>query len=201
MNNSRIILASASPRRRELLLGIGLPFEVAPSEVEEISLPGERPQDQVRRLALEKAQDVAKRFPEAWVLGADTIVVIDKTILGKPNSTDEACYMLNTLAGRTHEVYTGYTIMRKSGLDQPLVNHVRSLVHIRKLSDQEISDYVASGEPMDKAGSYAIQGLGAAIVRKVEGSYTNVVGLPLCEVAKHLKDLGIFDFLGAKNKG
>jgi septum formation protein len=191
------VLASGSPRRKELLAGIGLEFEVLPSDVEEMALDGELPQDQVCRLALEKAADVAKKRPESWILGADTIVVIDGLILGKPRDAAEAHEMLARLSGRTHEVYTGYAIINSLIPEAQLVRFVNSKVYIRSLTEREIGDYISTGEPMDKAGSYAIQGIGAAVVQSVSGSYTNVVGLPLCEVAQDLKDLGVFDFLRA----
>ncbi len=197
MFQTAIVLASGSPRRKELLASIGLEFEVLPSDVDEIALEGESPQDQVRRLALEKAADVAAKRPGAWILGADTIVVIDGLILGKPRHVDEAHEMLARLSGRIHEVYTGYAIINSMFPDMKRIRSINSKVLIRSLSVGEIEDYVSTGEPLDKAGSYAIQGIGAGIVESVSGSYTNVVGLPLCEVAQDLRDLGIFDFLRA----
>ncbi len=196
--NHRIILASASPRRKELLEAIGVQFIVRPSEVEELMDPDEIPEDQVQRLAFEKASDVAKRYPESWVLGADTIVVIDGRILGKPSDRTEAKYMLSTLSGKTHTVFTGYAILNLSFPGSNIIGFSRSEVLIRQLTRDEIKGYVDTGEPMDKAGAYAIQGVGAAIVEKVYGSYTNVVGLPLCEVGRDFKKLGIFDFLGVQ---
>lgn len=180
--------------------GLGIRFEIVPSMVEEVSLNGETPQDQVSRLAVAKAEDVAKRFPGRWVLGADTIVVIDRRILGKPDDESQARTMLATLAARTHEVFTGYALLNTRFPEHGRVRYVRSGVHIRELSAAEIDAYVSTGEPMDKAGSYAIQGIGSGIVERVNGSYTNVVGLPLCEVARDLKDLGIFDFLKANRE-
>ncbi|MFH0960515.1 MAG: Maf family protein [Pseudomonadota bacterium] len=194
-SNNKIILASASPRRKELLEAIGIEFVVRPSQVEEFMYPEESPERQVQRLAAEKAADIAKKYAGSWVLGADTIVVIDGRILGKPSDRAEAESMLSTLSGRTHNVFTGYSIMNLSFPGSNIVGFSRSEVMIRKLSHDEIQGYVDTGEPMDKAGAYAIQGVGAAIVEKVCGSYTNVVGLPLCEVARDLKKLGIFDFL------
>jgi septum formation protein len=176
---------------------MGLDFEVIPSSIDETALPGERPPDHVSRLAGEKAGEVAALRPESWVLGADTIVVIDDDMLGKPKDRQDAVEMLGRLAGRFHTVFTGYKIM-KGHAAQFAENVVRSEVLIRSLSMQEIEDYIDTGEPMDKAGSYAIQGIGAAIVQSVSGSYTNVVGLPLCEVARDLKTLGIFDFLASR---
>jgi septum formation protein len=193
-----IILASASPRRRELLSSIGLRFQVLPSTVPEETMDHELPQDQVSRLAVAKASEISGRVPGMWVLGADTIVVIDGNILGKPRDVQEAREMLSVLASRTHEVYTGYALVRSDLAAPAVVRWVRSEVHIRSLTAEEIAGYVATGEPMDKAGAYAIQGIGSAIVERISGSYTNVVGLPLCEVTRDLKELGIFDFLAGQ---
>lgn len=189
-----LILASSSPRRKDLLARLGIQFRIVPAEVEEESLNGELPHEQVSRLAHAKAKEISDRFPDSWVLGADTIVVVDGRVLGKPRDREEARSMLDTLAGRTHEVYTGYALMNAAA-GVSLVRWVRSLVTIRSLSPDEIEGYVDTGEPMDKAGSYAVQGIGSGIVESIGGSYTNVVGLPLCEVARDLQQLGIFDFL------
>ncbi|MFH0825364.1 MAG: Maf family protein [Pseudomonadota bacterium] len=194
-NGIHLILASTSPRREELLRSINICFSIVPPDVEEDQLPQESPSDQVCRLALAKASEVAGRFPFKWVLGADTIVVFDGCVLGKPKDVDEAAAMLGTLAGRSHEVYTGYAIVKGAEPHLDRVRWVRSEVTIRPLDGSEVMAYVGSGEPMDKAGAYAIQGIGSGIVRSVCGSYTNVVGLPICEVAGDLKELGIFDFL------
>jgi septum formation protein len=197
MNESEIdlILASASPRRKDLLNEIGVRFSVQPSGVDEIGINGEPPEAQVCRLARAKAREIADRFPNTWVLGADTIVVIDGQILGKPESEEEARSMLRKLSSRTHIVFTGYALINSGLPNAERVRFVRSEVHIRSLTDKEIADYTATGEPMDKAGAYAIQGIGAGIVERISGSYTNVVGLPLCEVTRDLKDLGVLDFL------
>jgi septum formation protein len=195
-----LILASASPRRKDLLTDLGVRFQVLPSSVEETPLEGETPAAQVRRLAEAKARDVARTVSGSWVLGADTIVVIDGEILGKPETIEDAVRMLSTLANRIHTVYTGYALVDPTPPHHARVRHVSSSVHIRALTREEIEAYVGSGEPMDKAGAYAIQGIGAAIVQAVTGSYTNVVGLPLCEVAQDLKELGIFDFLKVNGK-
>lgn len=181
-----------------MLGSIGIPFVVEPSEVEELLQDGESPEVHVQRLADEKASDVAQKYPGSWILGADTIVVIDDRILGKPANVAEAIRMLSTLSGRTHVVYTGYAILNSRFPQMKIVAYVRSEVFIRALSQEEIIGYVRTGEPLDKAGAYAIQGVGAAIVEKVYGSYTNVVGLPLCEVARDFKKLEIFDFLGVE---
>ena len=195
MGESNLILASASPRRQHLLHGAGISFRVIPSDVEECLINGESPEDHVQRLALAKATEVAQRRPGIWVLGADTIVVIDQKILGKPSDVAEAKAMLASLASRTHEVFTGYALVNSGFSGNERVRSVRSQVRIRDLSTEEIAGYVATGEPMDKAGSYAVQGIGSGIVEAISGSYTNVVGLPLCEVLRDLKELGIFDFL------
>jgi septum formation protein len=194
-SNPDLVLASASPRRRALLKRLGMRFEIVPSTVEEIGLDGELPHAQVCRLALAKAREVAERYPDFWVLGADTIVVIDGIILGKPHDEEEAKGMLRRLAARIHEVYTGYALVNAQFPELQTVRYVRSAVRIRELSPLEIEGYVKTGEPMDKAGAYAVQGIGSGIVESISGSYTNVVGLPLCEVARDLKELGIFDFL------
>jgi septum formation protein len=194
------MLASGSPRRRELLHSLGIPFEAAPSSVEEEALEGEPASEQVERLALAKATEIATRFPGRWVLGADTIVVIDHQILGKPRDEDEAVAMLSRLANRLHRVFTGYALINTEFSAQQRIRHVCSRVRIRKLCRDQIAAYVATGEPMDKAGAYAIQGIGAGIVERVFGSYTNVVGLPLCEVAGDLKELGVFDFLAGNGR-
>jgi septum formation protein len=196
-NNYHLVLASASPRRKELLSAIGLRFITEPSDIVEDEIPGESPENMVSRLARLKAAEISVARPRSWILGADTIVVINGRILGKPEDVDDACRMLGLLAGRIHTVFTGYAIINSEFPDREKINYVKSDVLIRPLSSDEIKDYVCTGEPMDKAGSYAIQGLGSGIVQKVEGSYTNVVGLPVCEVAMDLKDMGIFDFLKA----
>jgi septum formation protein len=195
-----LILGSASPRRRDLLSSIGLRFSVEPAQITEDYQQGEKPHDHVCRLALVKTGEVSNRFSSEWVLGADTVVVLDGDILGKPGSVEEAKCMLNRLSDRIHEVYTGYALINHSMPSPARVRWVRSRVKIRGLSESEIDYYVATGEPMDKAGSYAVQGVGAAIVEFIEGSYSNVVGLPLCEVALDLKDLKIFDFLSGPSK-
>ncbi len=190
-----LILASGSPRRKDLLESLGIKFVVIPSDVDESFLANEAPEEGARRLAFEKALEVSKLHEEYWTLGADTVVVIDGKVLGKPTDKHEARLMLGMLTGRTHEVFTGYALVNSRNIESCVTGYSRSEVFIRELNRDEIAEYVESGEPMDKAGAYAIQGLGAAIVQSVNGSYTNVVGLPLCEVARELKRLGIYDFL------
>ena len=190
-----VLLASASPRRLELLREI-LPAEtifVIASHHEEHAEPGETAAERVRRLAREKAEVVAAmEYPPTIrvILGADTEVVVDGESLGKPATAEEARDMLRRLAGRDHEVITGIALMRP-GADDATVDCVSTTVRFRHLSGQDIDEYVASGEPMDKAGAYAIQGGAAAFVTAVEGSYTNVVGLPLEYVGENLPRFGI----------
>lgn len=198
--NIHLILASASPRRKDLLESIGVRFEVIPSEVEESFFPFETPCEGVKRLSFEKAREVSLNNPGYWTLGADTVVVVEDEILGKPVDKEEAKKMLTRLNGRVHEVYTGFALLNSEFDQEKVTGFARSEVFIRELSFDEIVEYVDSGEPMDKAGSYAIQGLGAALVQSVNGSYTNVVGLPLCEVARELKRLNVYDFLKAPEK-
>ena len=192
-----LVLASASPRRRDLLTAIGIHFQVVPANIDEGAADNESPAAHVKRLALAKARQVSEKIPDLWVLGADTIVVKDKQILGKPRDKQEAKRMLSILSHATHTVYTGYALVHARQPEKERIRYVRSNVLIRRLSPEEIATYVGTGEPMDKAGAYAVQGIGAAIVERVSGSYTNVVGLPLCEVTRDLKELGIFDFLGS----
>lgn len=178
-----LVLASASPRRKDLLGSLGLKFSVVPSLIEETPLQDETPRDHVLRLSFEKAREVAGRKQVAgrWFIGSDTIVVHNARLLGKPRDGLEAAAMLRTLSGNSHEVYSGYAVHdRASG--QTLQGAVRTRVTFRRLTEAEIAGYIATGEPHDKAGAYAIQGLGAFLVRTIEGSYTSVVGLPLSEV-------------------
>ena len=171
-----LVLASRSPRRAEILRAQGLTFDVRPAEIDESVLPDEAPAEHVRRLALEKARAIATERPDALVLGSDTIVVIDGEILGKPTDTAHARAMLRRLAGREHQVFSS------AGLVAPAaeaVDHDVTRVRFRDLTDAEIAAYVASGEPMDKAGAYGIQQLGALVVAGIDGCYFNVMGLPL----------------------
>ena len=185
-----IVLASASPRRRELLAALGLSFAVIPSQAPEDELPGETPARHVERLSIAKAADVAGRAQGGrWFIGSDTIVAVDGRLLGKPRDDEDAAAMLRTLSGRGHEVVSGYAIV--DGAAKVRVSAaVTTRVRFRKLTEPEIAGYIASGEPRDKAGAYGIQGLGACLVQAIEGSYTNVVGLPLSEVVTALQELG-----------
>ena len=187
-----IVLASASPRRRELLTQAGFPFEVLASGVAEVRKPGESPIALVLRLAREKAQDVSSRLSpdrqaEAIVLGADTVVVCDTEVLGKPTDEADAHRMLRLLAGRTHQVITGVCILAGDVVETAAEV---TYVTMNTLSDEEISAYVASGEPMDKAGAYAIQGYAGRWIPRVQGCYFNVVGLPLALVTAILEGVG-----------
>lgn len=185
-----LILASASPRRRQLLHEAGVAFTVIPSNTTEELRSGESPEEYALRVAQEKAQDVAARHPGSWVLGADTIVALDDLVLGKPKDEADGLRMLRLLSGRTHRVITAFALL--DGIEQ-VSDHrwIASHVTFKTLTDKQIRDYLATGEPFDKAGAYAVQGLGAALVERVEGSYTNVVGLPVEEVLAALGAVGI----------
>lgn len=180
-----LLLASKSPRRREILTNAGLLFEVRAPDVHESRDHGESPVDYVRRLAQAKAEAVI-RGPEDIALGADTVVVVDNIVLGKPSSPADAVRMLRLLAGRDHEVVTGVCLAARSEL---IVEVETTRVHFGPMNGEEIDGYVASGEPMDKAGAYAIQGLASKFIDRIEGDYFNVVGLPIARVYRHLKSL------------
>lgn len=184
-----IYLASASPRRRELLAQIGVAFEVVSAEVDERLLPGEAPEVYVSRLALAKAQAAHAQHGDRPVLGADTTVVIDDTILGKPSGRAEGVAMLARLSGRSHHVYTGVAVISPDG--EAATRLSVSTVSFRPLTSAEIEAYWASGEPADKAGGYAVQGKGAMFIERLEGSYSGVMGLPLFETAELLRGCGI----------
>lgn len=185
-NVAPLILASGSPRRRELLATAGIPFIVRSRPVEEVHARGESPEAYVRRLAIAKAEAAWERDGEI-VLGADTVVVLDGRVLEKPANAADARAMLRSLSGRTHTVITGICLRHSRGA---LVDAESTLVHFVELEEREIDDYVASGEPMDKAGAYAIQGLASKFVDRIEGCYFNVMGLPLAMVYRHLKSIG-----------
>jgi septum formation protein len=186
----KIILASASPRRYELLKQIKIPFTVQVSKINENKIKMGKPQNWVQNLALEKALDVAQSIDEGLVIGADTVVVKENRVLGKPLTSEEAMSMLNFLSGSTHQVMTGIAIV--NAVNQRIFTDVEiTTVKFRNLTEQEIYSYVASGEPMDKAGAYGIQGLGALLVEGITGCYFNVVGLPLNKLALGLKKFGM----------
>jgi septum formation protein len=184
----RVILASSSPRRRELLNLVGIAHEVRPADIDETVLPGEHPSPHAERLARSKAAAVAASDPSAVVIGSDTIVVIEGQILGKPVDRGDAQRMLRMLSGREHTVVTAVA----AALEGKVVSSVEQVrVTFRALTDQEIDDYIATGEPMDKAGSYGIQGFGATIIRKVDGDFFAVMGLPLVTLVALLPELGV----------
>jgi len=187
----RVVLASASPRRRELLAQIGVEFTVSPADIDETVRPGESPDDYVLRMAISKAQQgcasLADPVAAALILGADTAVVLDKQILGKPRDEADAEYMLASLAGRTHRVMSAVAITDGKRLESRLSI---TAVTFRDMGADEIRAYWRSGEPCDKAGAYAIQGYGALLVRELQGSYSGVVGLPLFETAELLEIFG-----------
>ena len=189
-----LILASASPRRQELLRNVGIPFTVQPADINETLLAGECAQDCAERLAREKALAVFQIRPQNCVLGADTIVVVDDAILGKPRDADDAARMLRMLSGRTHAVITGVCLVGPVASGQlPVTSQTKTasettVVTFCELSDDEIRDYVATGEPMDKAGAYAIQGIASRWITRIEGDYSNVVGLPVALVYRLLRE-------------
>jgi len=179
-----LVLASHSPRRKRLLGQIALPFRSLPSHVEENQVPGEPPVKAVL-LAEKKAKAVYPKSKHRWILGADTLVVIGERILGKPGDQEEVHAMLSLLSGKEHEVITGFCVLDPSG-KVARAEAVTTLVKMKPLSEEEIKAYISTGEPFGKAGSYAIQGIGAFMVESISGSYTNVVGLPLCALIKSL---------------
>ena len=198
-----IVLASASPRRQELLRNAGIQFTVQPADIDETPLAGESPRDCAERLAREKARAVFQSQPQNYVLGADTIVVIDDVILGKPSDATDAARMLRLLSGRTHAVITGVCLVRPNAGSQKLgsenwelrtdferTGSETTLVTMSKISDDEIRDYVTTGEPLDKAGAYAIQGVASRWIPRIEGDYSNVVGLPVSLVYTMLREQG-----------
>jgi septum formation protein len=185
-----LILASASPRRRYLLERAGLRFRVEPSGIDEGAVPLSEPDTYVAAQARAKALDVARHHPADWVIAADTVVVVDGTILGKPVSQSDAYRTLRRLSGKVHHVYTG-TVICCLEADHLFPQTVRTAVQFKTLSDEEIAWYIDTGEPFDKAGAYAIQGIGTFLVKSINGSFTNVVGLPVCEVLEYLIKMGI----------
>jgi septum formation protein len=187
-----LILASASRRRQELLSRLGLPFKAIPSRINETVVEGETPEEHVLRLCEEKARDIGQLHPTRWVIGADTIVLSGMTILGKPRNKKEALWMIESLAGKAHEVYTGLCVLRLED-ERVMKQAVCTLVRFRSLSEEEMVWYVHTGEPFDKAGGYAIQGYGSVLIEGIEGSYTNVVGLPVPELIDMLRKIGAWN--------
>ena len=194
----KFILASASPRRRELLQSIGLDFEIVPSHIPEIRGEGEAPEEYVARLSREKAAAIAIEHHDRWIIAADTTVLLGEQLLEKPADAGDAQRMLATIAGKTHIVYTGVTLQNAAGGYHD-TRVAESEVRMLPLSEREIEWYVATGEPLDKAGAYAVQGIGAMFIDSVHGSYTNVVGLPLALLYQMLKRAGI-DLLAAAGR-
>jgi septum formation protein len=184
----RVVLASASPRRRQLLDLIGISHEVRPANIDETQRPREAPRRHAERLAREKASAVATRDPDLITIGADTVVVINRKVLGKPADTEQAALMLELLSGREHTVITAVAVSRGKKL-RSAIEEVR--VKFRRLRDDEIQAYIATGEPMDKAGAYGIQGFGATIVERIEGDYFAVMGLPLVRLIGLMRDVGV----------
>jgi septum formation protein len=191
-NHGTIILASASPRRTELMALAGIEFSVVPADINEEVLPGEKPAEHVMRLSREKADAVAGTTNGRFFIGADTVVVLDDRILGKPADDAEAFRMLSALSGRNHEVVTGFSVFDKvSGIH--VTRCVRTEVTFKELSEAEIRAYIVTGCPMDKAGAYAMQGGAVHFIRSICGSYTNVIGLPMTELYETLSELGALD--------
>jgi septum formation protein len=182
-----LVLASASPRRQELLRNAGISSTVQPADVDETPLAGEQPRACAERLAREKALAVWRTRPQDRVLGADTIVVVDETILGKPADAADAARMLRLLSGRVHRVITGVCLVEAAAGGELRTASETTLVTMNELSDEEIRDYIATGEPMDKAGAYAIQGRASRWIPRIEGDYSNVVGLPVALVHAMLR--------------
>ncbi len=186
----QIILASQSPRRKKLLEQIGLKIKVVPSNIDEKLNPRLSPKGQAETLSLEKAEMVAEKYPDAVIIAADTIVDSNGDILGKPKSIDEAKRMIKKLQGKTHTVITGFTITN-TATKKTITDSVETKVSFRKLNESEIKNYVKKENPMDKAGAYGIQGVGVTLLEKINGDFSNVVGLPLSKVIPALKKFGI----------
>ncbi|MBB6674238.1 Maf family protein [Cohnella nanjingensis] len=185
-----LILASSSPRRKELLQGLNLPFQTHPSEEDESVPTGTAPREMVEMLSLRKAKSVASLYGEGLVIGSDTIVVCDRLILGKPRDEDDSARMLSLIQGRSHFVYTGVAIV-EAGTGRSSVAHSKTEVFVKPMDKDKIRRYIQTGEPNDKAGSYAIQGIGATLVEKIDGDYFTVVGLPVGLLAEMLEKYGI----------
>lgn len=184
----KIILASASPRRKELLTLAGIDFTVQQADIEEKIAPDLKPFEVVEQLAFQKASAVAEKSKDCIVIGSDTVVSLDNKILGKPKSENEAKEMLKLLSGKTHKVYTGVAIIS----DEKNVSfYEETEVEFYELTDREIADYVATGEPMDKAGAYGIQGKGCVLIKRINGDYFNVVGLPVARLYRELGDFNV----------
>jgi septum formation protein len=188
VSTCHVVLASSSPRRRDLLNLIGIPHEVRPANIDETMRPREAPRRYTERLAREKASAIAVRDPGLITIGADTVVVVNRKVLGKPTDPDDAARMLGMLSGREHTVITAVAVARGRKL-RSAIEEVR--VKFRRLREGEIEAYIATGEPMDKAGAYGIQGFGATMVERVEGDYFAVMGLPLARLVGLMRDVGV----------
>jgi len=189
LDHEELILASASPRRKELLLSAGLSFKVVEANIDESPRLYESPSEMVQRLALSKAKKVAESYPQSFIIAADTTVEVDRQSFGKPIDREQAIEMLTILSNRRHLVKTAFSLV-KSSANIEISKLVESTVSFMPLSSEEICSYVDSGESMDKAGAYAIQGIGACFINSMSGSYSNVVGLPLSDVLLELKRVG-----------
>lgn len=190
VKSPRVILASGSPRRKEILEKMGVTFEIVTSDyAEDMTLPLP-PDELVKHLAFGKAEGVAKKFPDALVIAADTIVVCEGKVLGKPHTAAIAEKMLSQLSGKNHEVITGMAIVYVAG-EKFIQEAASTKVIFKTLTEIQIKEYVTTGEPLDKAGAYAVQGLGRAFIEKIEGDYWNLVGLPAGRLAEHLKVFGV----------
>ena len=185
----KLLLASASPRRAEILRAVNWPFDALATNIDETLSPGENAEAAVQRLALEKAEAAAKQHPSLLVLGADTMVVVDSEILGKPQDESDARRMLRLLSGKWHDVLTGVALVRSEGNGCRVVAHERTRVRFSVMSDAEIDWYVKSGEPVDKAGAYAVQGRAALFIEEIRGDYWNIVGLPVRLVYKLVSEV------------
>jgi septum formation protein len=184
----KVILASKSPRRKSILEQVGLKFSIVASDFDETKIKFKTPQEMVKKLSFEKAKIVAAKHPKAVIIGADTTVIFKKEIIGKPKSKQDAIRILKLLSGNTHKIVTGFTVMEGK---KSITGHIVSKAKFKKLSEQEIKAYVATNEPMDKAGGYGIQDKGGLFIEKIEGDYFNVVGLPIFAVSKALKEFGV----------
>ena len=189
-DENAIVLASESTRRVDILRTLGISFSIIPPDIDERKKRDESIRDFVLRIAAEKAKKVGALFPDKWVIGADTVVVHKGKVLGKPKSEEEAMEMLTALRGKWHKVLTGYCILNMSK-QTSCKDVVETKVFIKDLTDEEIRRYIKTSEPFDKAGSYAVQGKGGFMVKEIKGSYSNVVGLPICEITDILLSLGI----------
>ena len=189
-DENAIVLASESTRRIDILRTLGVSFSIIPPDIDERKKGDESPKDYVLRIAYEKAQKVGNLFPDKWIIGADTVVVHKGRVLGKPKTEEDAFAMLKRLRATWHKVFTGYCILNMSR-EIVYQDVAETKVFIKDLTDDEIAKYVNTSEPFDKAGSYAVQGKGGYMVKEIKGSYTNVVGLPICEITEALLSLGI----------